>query len=112
MWGAASPSVRDVTENGLFLGKFPFATYSSLEVPLVPGDRGLLYTDGISEANNPQGAEFGTERLRQFLDAERNGSASQLADRLLEELARWSARGQGADLDDDITMVTFHVGDA
>jgi hypothetical protein len=35
-----------------------------------------------------------------------------LADRLLEELARWSARGQGADLDDDITMVTFHVGDA
>lgn len=112
MWGAASPSVRDVTENGLFLGKFPFATYSSLEVPLVPGDRGLLYTDGISEANNPQGAEFGTERLRQFLDAERNGSASQLADRLLEELGRWSARGQGADLDDDITMVTFHVGDA
>jgi serine phosphatase RsbU (regulator of sigma subunit) len=109
MWGAASPSVRDVTENGLFLGKFDFATYSSVEVPLAPGDRGLLYTDGISEANNPEGAEFGSERFRQFLEAEKNGSANQLADRLLEELARWSARGEGEDLDDDITIVTIHV---
>src|SRR5690349_12416135 len=41
MWGAASTSVRDVTENGLFLGKFDFATYSSVELPLAPGDRGL-----------------------------------------------------------------------
>ena len=112
MWGAASRGVRDLTENGLFLGKFDFATYSSLEVPLTPGDRGLLYTDGISETNNPEGAEFGSERFRQFLEAEKNGSANQLADGLLGELARWSARGEGADLDDDITMVTIHVKDA
>jgi serine phosphatase RsbU (regulator of sigma subunit) len=111
MWGPASPSVRDVTENGLFLGKFDFATYSSVEIPLAPGDRGLLYTDGISEANNPEGAEFGEERFRQFLQAEKNGSADQLADRLLEELARWSAHGEGEDLDDDITLVTIHVTD-
>jgi serine phosphatase RsbU (regulator of sigma subunit) len=111
MWGAASPGVRDVIENGLFLGKFNFATYSSVEVPLAPGDRALLYTDGISEANNPEGAEFGTERLRQFLEAEKDGSANQLADGLLDELARWSARGEGEDLDDDITMVTVHVTD-
>jgi phosphoserine phosphatase RsbU/P len=111
MWGAASPGVRDVIENGLFLGKFDFATYSSVEVPLAPGDRALLYTDGISEANNPEGAEFGTERLRQFLETEKDGSANQLADDLLDELARWSARGEGEDLDDDITMVTVHVTD-
>jgi serine phosphatase RsbU (regulator of sigma subunit) len=111
MWGVASSSMRDVAENGLFLGKFDFATYSSVEVPLTPGDRGLLYTDGISEANNPEGAEFGSERFRQFLEAEKNGSANQLADRLLEELARWSARGEGEDLDDDITIVTIHVRD-
>jgi serine phosphatase RsbU (regulator of sigma subunit) len=111
IWGAATPSVRDVTENGLFLGKFDFATYSSIEIPLAPGDRGLLYTDGISEANNPEGAEFGEERFRQFLQTEKNGSASQFADRLLEELARWSARSEGEDLDDDITLVTIHVTD-
>ena len=109
MWGASSPGVRDVTENGLFLGKFDFATYSSVEFPLLPGDRGLLYTDGISETNNPEGTEFGSERFRQFLEAQKNGSANQLADCLLEELARWAARGEGQDLNDDITMVTIHV---
>jgi phosphoserine phosphatase RsbU/P len=100
-----------VTENGLFLGMFDFATYSSVKVPLAPGDRALLYTDGISETNNPEGAEFGSERFRQFLEAQKNGSANQLADSLLEELARWSARGENQDLDDDITMVTIHVTD-
>jgi phosphoserine phosphatase RsbU/P len=111
LWGAASPGVRDVTENGLFLGMFDFATYSSVKVPLAPGDRALLYTDGISETNNPEGAEFGSERFRHFLEAQKNGSANQLADSLLEELARWSARGENQDLDDDITMVTIHVTD-
>src|SRR3954465_5014942 len=111
MWGASSPNVRDVTENGLFLGKFTFATYSSVEVPLASGDRGLLYTDGIPETNNPEGAEFGSERFRQFLEAEKNGSADQLADRLLEERARWSDRGEDEDLDDDITLVAIHVMD-
>lgn len=111
LWGAASPRVRDVTENGLFLGMFTFATYSSVEVPLAPGDHGLLYTDGIPETNNPEGAEFGSERFRQFLEGQKNGSANQLADGLLEELARWSARDKGEDLNDDITMVTIRVTD-
>jgi len=111
MWGGASNGVREVTENGLFLGKFDFATYSSVEVSLALGDRGLLYTDGISETNNPQGVEFGTEHFRKFLAAEKNGSTDQFADGLLEELARWSARGKDEDLDDDITMVAIHVKD-
>jgi len=109
MWSGGSPGVRDVTENGLFLGKFDFATYSSVEITLSAGDRGLLYTDGISEANNPDGVEFGSERFRQFLADEKNESANQLLDGLLKELACWSAREQGEDLDDDITMVAIHV---
>jgi serine phosphatase RsbU (regulator of sigma subunit) len=100
-----------VTENGLFLGKFDFATYSSVELPLSAGDRGLLYTDGVSETNNPEGVEFGSERFRQFLAAEENGSANQLVDGLLKDVAQWSARGEGEDLDDDITMVAIHVTD-
>ena len=111
MWSGGSPGVRDVTENGLFLGKFDFATYSSVELPLSVGDHGLLYTDGISEANNPEGVEFGNERFRQFLADEKNGSANQLLDGLLKDLACWSARGEGEDLDDDITMVAIHVTD-
>ena len=109
LWGASSRDVRDIAENGLFLGRFNFATYSSVEVPLKPGDWGLLYTDGIPETTNVGQVEFGTERFRQFLAAEQNTSADQFADRLLEELSRWSAHRQGEDLDDDVTMVAIHV---
>src|ERR1700723_1299008 len=42
LWGGSSKGVRDVAENGLVLGKFPFATYSSVELPLTAGDRALL----------------------------------------------------------------------
>lgn len=108
-WNAASAGVRDIVENGLFLGKFPWATYSSLELPLSDGDRYLLYTDGIPETSNRAGVEFGEERFRQFLASERNGSANQFAESLLNELSSWASRDPGEDLDDDITMVAINV---
>jgi serine phosphatase RsbU (regulator of sigma subunit) len=109
LFGGSSNGVRDIAENGLFLGKFDFAAYTSVEVPLAAGDFGLLYTDGVSETNSPDNVEFGSERFRQFLASERSPSADQLADRLLNELSDWSARGEGEDLDDDLTLVAFHV---
>ena len=109
LWGESSGGVRDVEENGLFLGKFPQATYSSVELPLRAGDWGLLYTDGIPEATNRSEIEFGTNRFKQFLETEQATSADHFADRLLEELSGWTARGAGEDLDDDITMVAIRV---
>jgi sigma-B regulation protein RsbU (phosphoserine phosphatase) len=109
LWGGSSKGVRDVAENGLVLGKFPFATYSSVELPLTAGDRALLYTDGISETTNLAGVQFGIDCFKQFLGTEQSTSADQFADRLLEELSRWSDRGSAEDLDDDITMVAIHV---
>ena len=109
LWSGTSAAVRDISENGLFLGKFDFATYSSVEVPLLPGDWGLLYTDGISETTNAADVEFGTGRFREFLASGESTSADQLADRLLEELWHWSEHRQGEDLHDDITMVAIHV---
>ena len=109
VWGKSSSGVRDVLENGFFLGKFKIATYSSVEVPLAAGDWALLYTDGIPETANPEEVEFGTERFRQFLLAQQDCSADQLADNLLHEVSRWSGRSAGEDLADDITIVAVHV---
>jgi serine phosphatase RsbU (regulator of sigma subunit) len=108
LWSQSSESVRDVEENGLFLGKFPWATYTSRELPLTPGDWCLLYTDGIPETTNPAAVEFGTDRFKNVLETDESTSANQFADRLLEELSRWSARGP-EDLDDDITIVAIHA---
>jgi phosphoserine phosphatase RsbU/P len=109
LWGGSAKGVRDVLENGLFLGIFPFATYSSVELVFKPGDRVLLYTDGISESTNPAEIQFGVDRFKQFLETEQSTSADQFADRLLEELFRWSTRGPAED--DDITMVAIHIKD-
>jgi sigma-B regulation protein RsbU (phosphoserine phosphatase) len=109
LWGGPSKGVRAVMENGMFLGRFPFATYSSVELPLMSGDRALLYTDGVSETANSAGVEFGTDGFKQFLETEQSISADQFADRLLEELSHWSARASAEDMDDDITMVAIHV---
>ncbi len=109
LWGGSSGGVRAVEENGLFLGAFEFATYSSVELPLQSGQWGLLYTDGISETTNPSGIEFGTEHFREFLANEQSTSADHFADRLLEELSLWSARGPNEELDDDVTLVALHV---
>jgi phosphoserine phosphatase RsbU/P len=101
--------LRSIEENGLFLGKFSFATYTSVKLPLMAGDRILLYTDGIPETTSPAGVEFGADALKHFLETEQSTSADHFADQLLEELSRWSARGAAEDLDDDITIVAIHV---
>ncbi len=109
LWGPSRDGVQDVVENGLFLGKFDFATYTAVEVPLLLGDRILLYTDGIPETENHAQVAFGDERFRQFLVAAQNTSVDQFADALLADVSHWSERGPGEDLDDDITMVAVHV---
>src|SRR5271170_3575479 len=43
----AAGVARDFVENGLFLGTFPDATYSTIEIPFKAGDWGVLYTDGV-----------------------------------------------------------------
>jgi phosphoserine phosphatase RsbU/P len=108
LWGG-SEGVRAVEENGLFLGKFSFATYTSIELPIKAGDHILLYTDGIPETANPAGVEFGTDAFRKFLGADGSTSADHFADRLLAELSKWSARESAEDLDDDMTIVAVQV---
>jgi phosphoserine phosphatase RsbU/P len=108
LWGG-SEGVRSIEENGLFLGKFSFATYTSVVLPIKAGDRILLYTDGIPETTNPAGVEFGTDGFKPFLETEQSASADDFADRLLAELSRWSLRGASEELDDDMTIVAIHV---
>jgi phosphoserine phosphatase RsbU/P len=105
--GPASES-REVEANGLMLGLFPEANYSSVEIPLNSGARILLYTDGIVESMNAAREEFGKSRLKKFL-AGSSSSASQLADALLLELRRWSTGERERAQDDDITLLVLDL---
>jgi serine phosphatase RsbU (regulator of sigma subunit) len=96
----------ELPEGGLVLGLFPDATYPTGELAFEPGDRVVLYTDGVTEARDPSGAWFGDRELRAFVDAHRNGSPGQFLDALLAHLRRWAGGGSGP-FEDDLTIVAI-----
>ena len=104
-----SGSTRQVLENGLFLGYFPEATYSAVEVPFKEGDWCVLYTDGIAEMTNPSEEQFGTNRLQLFLERHHDLSAGKFVDSLLDELACWSDHVSGREAEDDLTLLAVHL---
>jgi len=96
-----------IVENGLVLGLVEEAVYEALEVPLEPGDRQVLYTDGIVEAANSAQELYGDERFAAFLEANRLLKADQFADKFLAEIARFTGRTAEQGQQDDITLLVF-----
>lgn len=107
LWQGRIGSASEVSENGLLLGHFPEETYSTVQVPVQPGDRAILYTDGILEARNLSEEMFGVDRFKEFLKDNHELGADQLADSLLGELSRWSEHPKGEDQQDDITVLAI-----
>lgn len=94
-------------ENGMVLGIMDDSAYEALEIPLEPGDRQVLYTDGILEAHNPAEEMYGAERFMRFLENNRKLDAGQFADGLLGEITRWTGQYGEQGQQDDLTLVLF-----
>jgi len=96
-----------VLENGIVLGMIDEAAYETLELPLEPGDRHALYTDGIPEAANPEKELYGTDRFMRFMENHRALNAEQFADTFLSEIANWTGQPADQGQQDDITLLLF-----
>jgi sigma-B regulation protein RsbU (phosphoserine phosphatase) len=105
VWRSREKKAVAIEENGLFLGAFPSCVYHAVASSFEPGDRCVLYTDGILEAPNPQGEEFGNERLRDFLAANAHLPAQEFCDALLVRIEQWCGRRESEDQHDDLTLV-------
>jgi sigma-B regulation protein RsbU (phosphoserine phosphatase) len=105
LWRGLTGSASELFENGLLLGHFPEETYSAVQVPVEPGDRAVLCTDGILETVNPSQEMFGVDRFKRFLEANHDLGADRLADSLLDELSLWSGYPTGEGQQDDITLL-------
>jgi sigma-B regulation protein RsbU (phosphoserine phosphatase) len=106
-WTKSAGSAKEVLENGFSLGMFAEATYQSLQFPIAVGDRSILYTDGIPETRNSSEVEFGTVRIKQFMEDHHQLSADQFTDRLIDDLSGWAEQPRGQGQLDDITMLTI-----
>jgi sigma-B regulation protein RsbU (phosphoserine phosphatase) len=92
--------VTAVEENGLMLAAFSFATYLNAVSSLEPGDRILLYTDGILEAFNAEREEFGKDRLRALVRQCASLSHNETADRIISTVQGWAVSQE-----DDLTLL-------
>lgn len=76
--------------------------FISKSTVLLPGDTLLLYTDGVTEAMDADGREFGTEPMMQAAESVSDGSASGVIGKVLERVRQHAS---GAAQSDDITML-------
>lgn len=94
----ANGEIERLEAGGSVLGVFVEWSYEQGDVTLAPGDRLVLYTDGITEASNAASEEFGEERL---IEMARCGAADDLPARVFEAVEAFS----GKRAEDDATLL-------
>jgi sigma-B regulation protein RsbU (phosphoserine phosphatase) len=91
---------------GFPLGIFEDVTYEEWSVNLDPGDVLVFHSDGLSEAPDVNGREFGVPRLAALIEQHSSLGSGALADRLMSEVNQFT---EGAPLQDDRTLVVMKV---
>jgi serine phosphatase RsbU (regulator of sigma subunit) len=104
---AATGAFSELESTGMVLGPAPDAVYSRRAIHMEPGDVVLLYTDGVLEAHDPKGREFGAARLKRLLAQARRESAREVVQRVVNAVRSWS---HGAPAEDDVTAVAIRRG--
>jgi serine phosphatase RsbU (regulator of sigma subunit)/pSer/pThr/pTyr-binding forkhead associated (FHA) protein len=98
----ASGEAQMLEGGGPVLGVISIAPYSEQSASLAPGDLLVLYSDGVTEANNPDFDEFGEERFIRVLSENRARTAREIVDAVTAALKEFTA---GAPQADDITLL-------
>jgi serine phosphatase RsbU (regulator of sigma subunit) len=78
--------VHRLDEGGPVLGILPGATYQQTQVPVLPGDLMVVFSDGILEAANALDEEFGEERILAVVQENWGGSPTQICDAVLAKV--------------------------
>lgn len=97
---------RQLTSGGLVAGAFEHSAYEQETVQMKPNDLLFLYTDGLTEAMNIEGEEFGADRIMDTLRSIASLSADQICDVVVRRVKEWCA---GMSLYDDLTFVVMKV---
>lgn len=96
----ADGRVEFIGDGGLPIGLIPNARFATIDAQLMPGDRLLLYSDGVTECINHNSEEFGEDGLRATLVKLAKVKGTDFVDALKWELMHWSGKDE---FDDDVS---------
>ena len=102
----AGVEITELTAGGTVLGLFPEAQYDDATVDLCSGDLLVAFTDGITEALDSEGQEFGEQRLKDFLRSATGKTAEEISSSLAGRVREWIG---DAEQHDDLTFVVVAV---
>jgi sigma-B regulation protein RsbU (phosphoserine phosphatase) len=95
---------------GMPVGLWPEMDFDCLNFEVSPGDRLLLYSDGVTECTNRSGELFGERRLLDYLERSSPEPLDVLLEGLVHEMKEWSG---GLRCEDDVSLLTIEfAGDA
>ncbi|MGC8594175.1 MAG: SpoIIE family protein phosphatase [Candidatus Kryptoniota bacterium] len=94
--------VERLESGGIVLGVLSSAEYCQESLPIGCGDLLFMFTDGVSEALNESGQQYGEDQLEAVLLANKDRSAEEISQRVLESVVKFAG---SAAQSDDITMV-------
>jgi len=100
--GRADGAIEQLESGGLPLGLMEYSDYEAGFTRLNSGDALIIYSDGVSEANNIREEEFGLDRLSQVITSNISRSASGIRDKVESALSDFTGT---APANDDITLV-------
>jgi phosphoserine phosphatase RsbU/P len=103
---AKTGTVKEIAAQGFLLGIMPDEVYSEREVILEPGDAIAFHTDGLVEARNEIGEQYGSERLMECMSRAASKSETTLRDEILADQREFSSN---VPLSDDLTLVVCRV---
>jgi serine phosphatase RsbU (regulator of sigma subunit) len=102
-------TLETLVARGDTLGTAPRVKFDVHRKELQPGDRLVLYTDGVVDAGTPHKEPFGDKRLRSALVSLSTERSTKMPELILAELEKHTA---GAPMGDDVTMLVFELHEA
>jgi len=108
--GAVEEVLVGADGSGPALGMIPDERYQSVTVPLKPGDRVFVFTDGLYEAADTTGEEFGHQRLQQALSDQAGKATPLLLDSVLETVRAFGTSETATGFADDICVMGVDFG--
>ncbi|MDZ7261663.1 MAG: SpoIIE family protein phosphatase [candidate division KSB1 bacterium] len=106
IWYRQKGECKFLREGDLIIGIQPDLQYNEYSIQLQPGEVLIFYTDGVTEALNTEGVEFGEDRLLEVISNQTWNTTEELRNKIFERVMHFT---RGTSQHDDLTLVILQV---